>query len=120
VYFYNHTTYDKLKRQIAEAANPDAGENSATNLCNIPYTWMATCTADEQSNIPVNAQCNLIVAGADAPVPDGGARAADAKPDARTKDATQDATEENRLDAPEDAPLDDAADAGALDDATTD
>jgi hypothetical protein len=122
VYFYNHKTFEKVKGKIAEATNPDAGEtnpdggeNVTTSLCDIPATWMATCTADEQSNIPVNASCGRIGAAADAPVPDSGAGAADAKPDARTKDATG----ENALDAPMDAPLDDDADAGAIDDATT-
>ncbi len=120
VYFYNNKTYDKVQDRV-QAATSASGDSDASTLCNIPSTWMTTCTAVEQGNIAVNASCGPIVQGADAP--DAGGDAMAQKPEASTKDATKEDAPDVGSDAPVDgagdAPIDGDTDAGVPSEAST-
>jgi hypothetical protein len=107
--------------QAATLYNPN--RKGGATLCDLPATWTANCTANEQNDIVVNAACPFRLTPG-RPTDAGSEDAADAQADAPSEDAPSedapagDATDENTVDAPADAPPADGGDAGAPTDAT--
>jgi hypothetical protein len=123
VFLYNQKTYCSLqadptcpaKDQKDKILSAISVEGNGTTLCDLPYSWKATCIANEQNDIAVNAACTQIEAGIGAPVADAGAE--DGGTAAQADAGAADAADENSLDATGDA-TGDEADAGAPADAT--